>query len=304
VVIKDAGDDPDVTNGAAIVATVRLADAGGLRILGGEGVGVVTRPGLPVGVGEPAINPVPRDMIAQAVAQAWAAGGRSGPPSLEVTISVPEGERLARRTLNPRLGILGGISILGTSGLVRPLSHEAYTATIESALKVASAAGQDEVVLVTGGRSEKRARALRPDLPELAFVQMADFFAFALGQVAEKGFPRLGLVSFFGKAVKQGQGLPCTHAHRAAMDLGVLGRWLGQAGASEALADQVARANTASHALEILRQAGRLDLVETVGARMLLAARDLAGPRVAVWAAVLDVGGDVLYDSRQTGRGA
>jgi cobalt-precorrin-5B (C1)-methyltransferase len=171
-VIKDAGDDPDVTHRAAIVATVALEAGEGLRLTGGVGVGVVTRPGLALAVGEPAINPVPRAMIAQAVGEAWREAGRAGAPAVNVEVSVPEGERLAKRTLNPRLGIVGGISILGTTGLVKPFSHEAYTATIESALAVAKAAGLAEVVLTTGRRSEKRAQALRPDLPEQAFVQI------------------------------------------------------------------------------------------------------------------------------------
>ncbi len=166
---------------------------------------------------------------------------------------------------------------------------------------MARAAGVDEAVLTTGGRSEKRARGLRPDLPELAFVQMADFFAFALEQVKAQGFARLGLVSFFGKAVKQAQGLACTHAHRAAMDLGVLAGWLSQAGAPSELAAQVAAANTAAHALEILQAAGRLDLAALVGPRLLAQAAELAGAEVAVWCAVLDNQGGALFDSRQQG---
>jgi cobalt-precorrin-5B (C1)-methyltransferase len=303
-VIKDAGDDPDVTHHAAVVATVGLDDADetGVHLTGGIGVGRVTRPGLAVAVGEPAINPAPRAMISDALAEAWAEAGRPGALAVSVEISVPAGERLAKRTLNPRLGIVGGISILGTTGLVKPFSHEAYTATIESALAVAKAAGLTEVVLTTGRRSEKCAQALRPDLPELAFVQIADYFAFALGKTAELGLVRVGLVSFFGKAVKQAQGLACTHAHRAPLDLAALAGWLAEAGAPSDLTRAVAGANTALHALEMLRQAKALGLVGAVGTRMLAAARDLAGGGLEPWCAILDNGGGtVLYDSRVKG---
>ncbi|CAO0822149.1 cobalt-precorrin-5B (C1)-methyltransferase [Desulfarculales bacterium] len=197
-VVKDAGDDPDVTNGAAIQTQVRLDrmpadDPPGILLSGGPGVGLVTRPGLPVTVGQPAINPVPRAMIERSLMETWHEMRPAGSTlAARVEISVPEGERLARRTLNPRLGIEGGISILGTTGLVKPFSHEAYTATIDSALLVARAAGQLEVVLTTGGRSEKYAQALRPDLPDLCFVQIADFFGHALQQARKQGYRRLG----------------------------------------------------------------------------------------------------------------
>lgn len=300
VVIKDAGDDPDVTNGAAIAATVELtAGGGGVEIAGGAGVGVVTRPGLPVAVGEAAINPVPRAMIAAALHEAWTLIGHGGPLAARATISVARGQELARRTLNPRLGIVGGISILGTSGLVRPMSHEAYTATIESALSVAAAAGLTEVVLATGGRSEKRAMALRPDLPAQAFVQIADFFGFALERAAALGFTVVGLVSYFGKAVKQAQGLICTHAHRADLDLAPLAQWLAAAGAPPELCAQVATANTARHALEMLAAAGRSELAAVVGPRLLRAARGLMGPGPGLWAAVLDAEGGLLYRGHQ-----
>ncbi|MFZ5586769.1 MAG: cobalt-precorrin-5B (C(1))-methyltransferase CbiD [Thermodesulfobacteriota bacterium] len=301
VVIKDAGDDPDVTNGAAIAATLERMPGGGVAIAGGSGVGVVTRPGLPVAVGEAAINPVPRAMIAAALAEAWALVGDGRALHARATISVARGQELARRTLNPRLGIVGGISILGTSGLVRPMSHEAYTATIESALSVAMAAGLTEVVLATGGRSEKRAMAIRPDLPAQAFVQIADFFGFALERAAALGFAVVGLVSYFGKAVKQAQGLICTHAHRADMDLAPLAQWLAAAGAPPELCAQVAAANTARHALEMLIAAGRSELAAVVGPRLIEAARGLMGPGPGLWAAVLDAEGGLLYRGHQEG---
>ncbi len=306
VVVKDAGDDPDVTHRARVSATVELLPPGpdpALEFRGGPGVGLVTRPGLPVAVGQPAINPVPRQMIAAALAEAWRTAGPGGELRAAVTIAVENGAELAKRTLNPRLGIVGGVSILGTSGLVKPLSHEAYTATIESALAVARAAGIAETVLTTGGRSEKRAMALRPDLPPLAFVQIADYFAFALTAAVKAGMTRVGLVSYFGKAVKQAQGLTCTHAHRAAMDLATLADWLAEAGAPAGLVEEVARANTARHVLEILTEAGRLDLTAPVVPRLLAAARRIVGPGPDLWAVMLDSDGAVLARGELPGEG-
>ena len=309
-VIKDAGDDPDVTHGAAIQALVRLvsppsATPPGVAFTGGPGVGRVTRPGLPVAVGEPAINPVPRVMIEHALQEAWLELGTSGLPlAAQVEISVPEGQRLARRTLNPRLGIEGGISILGTTGLVKPFSHEAYTATIDSALAVARAAGEREVVFTTGGRSEKRAQALRPDLSPLCFVQIADFFGHALRQAKAQGFGLVGVVCYFGKAIKQAQGLECTHAHRAPLELMRLAGWLEEAGMDQGLCQAVLAANTARHALEILTQAGHLDLVELVGRRLLHSMALWAGSGPGLWVMILDYEGQVIFRGRRQEKAA
>ena len=299
VVVKDAGDDPDVTNGAEIAARVRL-DAfpqgeEAIRIEGGDGVGRVTRPGLPVPVGRPAINPVPLDMIRNALRQTWKADGhQTGPIRVRVEISVKDGESLARKTLNPRLGILGGISILGTTGLVKPFSHEAYTATIESALDIARAAEIAEVVLTTGGKSERYAMRFRPDLPDLAFVQIADFFGFALEESARRGFKRIGLVSFFGKAVKQAQALRCTHAHRTPMDLCILAAWLAARGADQKLVQSVAAANTARQSLCLLRENDAIGLVGEIARRMVDAAREFTKEGLDIWVKIIDYDGTVF----------
>ncbi len=303
-VIKDAGDDPDVTNRAEIRARVGLLPPGPgeeVRILGGEGVGRVTRPGLPVEVGGPAINPVPRSMIHKALRQAWRQL-HQGPLRVEVEISVPRGRHLARHTLNPRLGILGGISILGTTGLVKPFSHQAYTATIESGLSVARASGARQVALSTGGKSEKRLMQLLPRLPEVAFIQIADFFGFALEATRRAGMDEVYLGCFFGKAVKQAQGLAYTHAHKAPLDLAPLAAWLEQNRAHSGLVAEVAGANTARHALEILKAAGRLDAVSWVGEGLLDQAAARLGPGVALEGFILDHGGMVLFHGRREGR--
>ena len=215
-IIKNAGDDPDVTHGALIGAKVRLlngaAPAGEVIFRRGEGVGLVTKPGLPVPPGEPAINPVPRKIIRQVARHWWPQLFPGRPLRLEVEIFAPQGEELARQTLNPRLGILGGISILGTTGLVKPFSHQAYRATIALGLKVARAAGLSQVICSTGGKSEVLAGTLLPGLPEEALVQMGDYVHFAIRLAGRLGFRKITVAAFFGKAMKIAQGLGHTHA--------------------------------------------------------------------------------------------
>jgi cobalt-precorrin-5B (C1)-methyltransferase len=281
VVVKDAGDDPDVTNGAEIGARVWRLEAPGagedIRLSGGEGVGRVTKPGLPVAVGEPAINPVPRRMIRRALRQVWDKICPGKPLRLRVEIFVPRGEELARHSLNPRLGILGGISILGTTGLVKPFSHQAYRATIASSLRVAQAAGLRHIGFSTWGKSEEHLKALLPALPEEAFVQMGDYVRFALKVAAHMGFLEVTSGAFFGKAVKMAQGFGHTHASRGLADLKELGRWTVELTGDGALAQAVAGANTARQALELLSAAGADRVVARVGDRMLAALRNYAG---------------------------
>ncbi len=217
---------------------------------GGTGVGRVTLPGLPVAVGEPAINPEPRRQLAYAMHRECATAGWHG--TVRVTARVPEGERIARHTLNPRLGIMGGISILGTRGTVRPYSHDAWQAAVAQGLDVARAAGLTEVCLSTGRRSETLLMRAYPALPPLAFVQAADFAAFSLAAAAQRGFVRVAWGCFFGKLVKLAQGLPHTHAHTAPLDLPMLAQWAAEAGAGAETCASVAVANTAGQALELL----------------------------------------------------
>ena len=246
-VIKDGGDDPDVTHKAVIRAWVGPGpDGSGIILTGGPGVGRVTKPGLPVAVGEAAINPAPRAQILRAVAEALDDANLG----LIVEIRVDDGEILARKTFNPRLGIVGGISILGTRGTVKPFSHAAYQATIRQSLDVIQAAGLDCPCLTTGGRSERFLRQIRPQISETACVQVADFFAFSMREVARRGFPRMLWAVFFGKLVKQAQGRRSTHAHKARLDLSELAEWCADCGLDKALCARVAEANTALHALE------------------------------------------------------
>lgn len=303
-VIKDAGDDPDATHGAEIGARVqRLQDSGEEVVFrGGQGVGRVARPGLAVAVGEPAINPVPRRMIRQALSEVWQLAQRQ-PLPLEVEIFVPRGEEIARHTLNPRLGITGGISILGTTGLVKPFSHAAYRATILAALRVARAMGLEEVVFTTGGKSEEMIRGRLPGLPLEALVQMGDYVKFALKAGGQMGFAHLTAAAFFAKALKIAQGKGHTHASRGLPDLKELGRWTHAETGRVELAQAVARANTARQALGILAAAGAEAVVAEVGRRMLAALRGYAGPVPQLTTFILDFSGDILWQGVSPGSG-
>ncbi len=254
-VVKDAGDDPDVTHGAEIVAEVSLSRRPGVVLRGGEGVATVTRPGLGLEPGQPAINPVPRRNITDMVGLELEAAGRSG---ATVTISVPDGERLAALTLNPRLGLVGGLSILGTTGIVRPFSTAAWQASVTQAIDVALAAGQPHLVLTTGGRTERFAMALLPDLPEQAFVQAGDDMGLALRHATRRGAVRATVVAMVGKLAKMAAGATQTHVSRSRVDAAVLAHLAAAAGAGSELVAGIAQANTARHALE-LADAARLD---------------------------------------------
>jgi cobalt-precorrin-5B (C1)-methyltransferase len=256
VVVKDAGDDPDVTHGAHLTATVRWRAEPGVALDGGEGVGVVTKPGLGIDVGEPAITAIPRAMIIQAVAEA-ADLVRYG---VLVVISVPGGEKMARKTTNARLGILGGISILGTTGIVRPFSTASWRASVEQAVSVMAAQGERTMVLCTGGRTEKGAMAMLPGLPEVCFVEVGDFTGAALRRALAAGIQEVIFVGMAGKLAKLAAGVLMTHYTRSKVDLGLLREVTLAAGGSAALAGEVAAANTGRHAYEIWQRAGILRL--------------------------------------------
>lgn len=300
-VVKDAGDDPDATHGARIEAHVILDPAFsgvGPHVLigGGAGVGRVTLPGLPVAVGQAAINPGPLEQIRASVLEVL-------PDDFKgialVVIEVPAGEEIAKHTLNPRLGVTGGISILGTGGVVRPYSHGAWAECVCRSLDVARAAGHTCAVMTTGRRSERFFQERHPFAPDVCLVQAADFFAHSLRAAAERGFTALVWAVFFGKLVKQAQGFESTHAREAELNFALLARWAGQAGADEAARAAIAGANTAAQALALLPGdvAGRLTalLVERAKAA---AATHLGGQAEAlpdVRYAVFGLDGACLY---------
>ncbi|MCA8878730.1 MAG: cobalt-precorrin-5B (C(1))-methyltransferase [Rhodobacteraceae bacterium] len=255
-VVKDAGDDPDVTHGATI--RVRVSAGGpGVRFRAGEGVGTVTRPGLPVAVGEPAINPVPRRMMTGVVAELASLHGRSA--DLDLTVSVPGGAELAEKTWNPRLGIVGGLSILGTTGVVRPFSCAAWIASIHRGIDVARAAGLAHVAGCTGATSETAVQALHA-LPDHAMLDMGDFAGGMLKYLARHPIPHLTIGGGIGKLAKLAQGARDLHSGRSQIDFAHLGAAARAAG----LAD-VSDARTALDALDIAGP-GLADLV-AAGAR-------------------------------------
>lgn len=365
VVVKDGGDDPDVTHKAEVRARVRfVSKAGssspvlspgetavsfpagafqkfsGICLVAGEGVGRVTKPGLPVPVGEPAVNPVPREMLSQNLREELltscpGAGGLEpaegadelfpkGAPSkphvllpfrgpeealhgcleggvLRVEIEVPKGAELARHTLNPRLGILGGISILGTTGIVKPFSHTAYEETIQAALSVAASNRCTRVVLSTGGKSERFAQELLPDLPAEAFVQIADFFAFSVQEACRMGFQGLIHSAFFGKVVKMAQGHAYTHAHRVSLELAPVADLAASLGYDAGFCGSLAEANTARHALELLRERNAQDVIRGVAVQALDQSARLVEYRLPLRLLVFDYDGTLLVDVERAG---
>ncbi|CDZ29867.1 Putative cobalt-precorrin-6A synthase [deacetylating] [Neorhizobium galegae bv. officinalis] len=250
-IVKDAGDDPDVTHGALIKSTVRRGVAGsGITFKAGEGVGTVTRAGLPLPVGEPAINPVPRKMIAQAIAEV---AGKEA--DFEVEISVVDGEKIAEKTLNGRLGILGGISILGTTGIVIPFSCSAWIHSIWRGIDVARAAGLTHVAGATGNTSEKAVQA-HHGLHEIALIDMGDFVGGMLKYLRDHPVPKVTIAGGVAKMTKLAQGMLDVHSKRGLADLEALAKLAGEAGASDELAAQIAAANTVSQAFALAGENG------------------------------------------------
>ncbi|MDY7037222.1 MAG: cobalt-precorrin-5B (C(1))-methyltransferase [Thermodesulfobacteriota bacterium] len=280
-VIKDAGDDPDVTNRARIRCIVRFLAEGGdwdIHVKGGKGVGRVTRPGLPVPVGESAINPAPLKQIKDAVMEGLQENGLKGPVS--ITIEVAKGQKMAEKTLNPRLGIMGGISILGTRGTVKPFSSSAYRDTITASMDVARAEGSSTICLSTGGKSERFLKAQRTDLPDTSFIQVADFFSFSLQEADKRGFQEILYSCFFGKLVKMAQGHPCTHAKKSEIDFKMLSDWCFIKGMKRDEAARIISANTAREALELISVSEHKDsMIKDIMEKALLAARGFAGAR-------------------------
>jgi cobalt-precorrin-5B (C1)-methyltransferase len=245
-IVKDAGDDPDVTHGALVLATVRAGASGsGVSFRAGKGVGTVTRAGLPVSPGEPAINPVPRRMIRDAIAEVTAAAGGSG--DVEVEIGVADGEQLAARTLNARLGIIGGLSILGTTGIVVPYSCAAWIHSIHRGIDVARAAGLDHIAGATGSVSEAAVQKFH-HLPEPALIDMGDFVGGMLKYLRRHPVPRVTIAGGIAKMTKLAQGLLDLHSKRGAVDLGALAGFARTAGGSDVLAQRIMASNTAAEA--------------------------------------------------------
>jgi len=267
-VIKDAGDDPDVTNGAVIEAEVRLTDrqdidSHKIDIKGGIGVGVVTKPGLAVKVGSPAINPVPISMITENVSDAIAGINPDLCQGLEVIITVPDGVELAKKTLNERLGIIGGISILGTTGIVKPVSAEAWTATIISSMDVAEANGVKEIILSTGRTSERAVQQLLNPQEE-ALVMMGDYLKFSLQQVENYSFTKVHVATMWAKLLKGAMGHAQTHVRHGILDTENVCAFLTDNNISQAVVEKLKSANTAREILDILVREQAADVIAFV----------------------------------------
>jgi len=288
---KDGGDDPDATHGALIGAKVFLEPSNKtneIEILGGRGVGVVTKPGLPVPIGEPAINPYPRQQIKKAVLEAL--NTHHIKAKITVIIEVKDGEKIAKKTLNPRLGIKGGISILGTRGTVIPFSAEAYRETITLAMDVAKSLNIDSIALTTGGRSERLLRRIKKSWREEAFIQIADFFEFSIRKASEKGFSSVTFGVFPGKLIKMAQGFSYTHARKNKIDFQKLSLWARDIGFSEDICRQIIRANTGRHVVEILEAEKNMfiEFIKFLGKRAISVAKNFSTNKIKIEYCVFD----------------
>ncbi|MCO6178409.1 cobalt-precorrin-5B (C(1))-methyltransferase [Ciceribacter sp. RN22] len=291
-IVKDAGDDPDVTHGATVIATVRpLPPGSGIRFVAGDGVGTVTKPGLPLGVGEPAINPVPRQMMTREVETLCAEHGL--PADIEITVSIPGGEEIARQTWNPRLGILGGLSVLGTTGIVHPFSCAAWIHSIHRGIDVARAEGITHVLGATGSTSERTAQELY-GLPEGALLDMGDFAGGLLKYLRVHPVPRLTIAGGFAKMAKLAQGALDLHSSRSQIDNSYFLSLPCTENLNLSVRKKIEQSNTALEVLEILRNEG-IDIATVVAADARETALDvLRGAPVEVDVIVTDREGNIL----------
>lgn len=301
IIIKDAGDDPDVTHKAQIGARVTVLPSKTgqkVTISGGQGVGVITKPGLELAVGEPAINPGPRTMIKNAVELVLNQFNYLN-LKVDVEVFVPKGEELAKKTLNERLGILGGISILGTTGIVTPMSHDAYIATIKSGIDVAAANGSNKLVFTTGRRSERFAMNRFKGFPVDCFIQTGDFFKASLDMVCR--VPEIDTVIytvFFGKAVKMAMGFEHTHAAKSELTLKELSKWAFFITNKKTLAHQILKANTARHAFDYIYPHYPA-LISYIGQKIVENASLFSNGKLTIRTIIFDFEGTIVYDSKR-----
>ena len=290
-IIKDAGDDPDCTHGAELTAEVELRIEPGIEIRGGPGVATVTKAGLGLEVGAPAINPVPRRNITEMIGEELVNTPYGG---AVVTISVPGGEEMAKKTTNARLGLLSGISILGTTGIVKPYSTAAFKASVMQEIDVATAYGLRELVLTTGGKSEQYAMALYPHLPEQAFIQVGDFIGVGIRQCARRGIACATVVGMMGKLSKMANGRMQTHAAGSEVDMKFLASLAAELAAPDELVASIRQANTARHVLELCREAGLVGITSLICRKVVEQCQHHAGGTLTVQACLVDFGGTLL----------
>lgn len=291
-VIKDGGDDPDVTHGAEIIVDVSLTpDVKKIEIDGGEGVGIVTKPGLGLEINKPAINPTPKKMIIQNLNHI--AQNILLKNGIRVVISVPKGKELALKTDNPRLGIVGGISILGTSGIVIPYSTASFAASVRQNLDVSLAMGNEIVVLTTGGRSEEFAKKII-DLPEHSFVQMGDFSGYTIQQCAKKDIKKAYVAGFIGKLAKMAAGVKQTHVKGSKVDTNFLASLAEKCSADEQIVEEIRNANTARHVQDIVLQNKVEGFFDEVCLQVYIQMRKHSEEKVPIEVMLFDFDGNIL----------
>ncbi len=287
-VVKDAGDDPDITNGAEIVAEVGLSKETGVVLAGGQGVGRVTKPGLAVAVGQPAINPGPRQMITQAV-QELLPPGRGA----VVTVSIPDGERLAARTLNPLLGIVGGLSVIGTTGIVEPMSEEAFKKSLVPQISMVRAFGYDDIVF-TPGKIGRDIAVNRHRLPADAVIQTSNFIGYMLEKAVELGIKRVLLLGHPGKIVKVAAGVFHTHNKMADARLETIAAYLAAGGAPAGTVRRVLACTTTEAAMEIIRDCGLNGVYAVLAERASIRAGRYVFGDLTVGTAIVSLQGGML----------
>ena len=296
-VIKDAGDDPDCTHGAELTAQVRFISEPGVVLKKGDGVAIVTKPGLGLELGGPSITATPRKNITEMVMQELASSGHAG---AEVTISVPGGEEMAKKTLNERLGLIGGISILGTTGIVRPYSTAAYKARVIQAIAVARELGSDTVVLTTGGKSEKYAMDLLPDLAEVAFIQVGDFIGTGIKTAAKQELSHVIVVGMIGKLSKMADGVMMTHRGGSSVDTKSMANIARTVQIPEAVCAEIEKANTARHVLDICKESGNMKITDALCELVVANCRRHSGTDLPVTCYMVDFDGTLIGQFPQT----
>ncbi len=285
--IKDAGDDPDATHGATVFAEVQLSERAGVRFSATHGVGTVTRAGLALAIGEPAINPVPRRMMTEHLLALAEANGYTG--GFEVAIGVVNGEKIAVQTMNGRLGIIGGISILGTTGIVRPYSCSSYIASIHQGIDVARANGVQHIAVCTGSTSETVARKLY-GLEDMALVEMGDFAGAVLKYIPKHPVARLSVVGGFGKLTKLADGHLDLHSRKSSVDFLRLAELVSQPGTT--LSEKIVSSNTTAEVLQHCRKVG-VGIADRVCERALITIRKYTGDLIQVDVIAVDRSGEV-----------
>jgi cobalt-precorrin-5B (C1)-methyltransferase len=290
-IIKDGGDDPDCTHGAEITAKVSLNKTKDINIFGGEGVATVTQPGLGLEVGTSAINPVPRKNITEMVKEILDGSSFTG---AQIEISVPDGKERAKKTLNSRLGLLGGISILGTTGIVRPYSTAAFRSSVVQAIDVAKSNGANTLVFTTGGRSEKYAMDMFPQLKEVAFIQVGDFIGAGLKRATKKNIDLIIIVGMMGKLTKMADGKMMTHASGSKVNTVMLSEMAKELGAKEEVVKEMAESQTARRVLELCDEHNHPEISDMVCERVNEKCLEHVEGKIKMNTYLVDFEGDLL----------